>query len=151
MVLLLAGLAQFGMIFERQIGINNAVREAARRGATLATPDTGKASINAIWTLSELETALANSQTYDDGQKRNVRVCFYTPASPNDVDPAGNKQVDVKVEFGYAHPVFLPLINILLDGLDGAQDNALLVSTTAEFRVQQSGSVDLGAGSCATP
>lgn len=151
MILLLAGLAQFGLILERQIGINNAVREAARRGATQATPDAGVATTNAAWTLAQLQTLLANSQGYDAGQGRNLQVCFHTPASPNNVDPSGNSQVVVTVRADYAHPVFLPLINVILDGIDGTTDGALLIGSSAEFRVEQSGSHDIGAGACATP
>src|SRR5207237_7287318 len=74
LVLLLASLVQFGLIFERQIGINNAAREAARRGAALATTS-ANAATNSTWTLNELQTALANAQGYTDGQKRNLQVC----------------------------------------------------------------------------
>lgn len=149
MVLLLSGLAQFGLIFERQIGINNAVREAARRGATQAT-DAGNAATNAAWTLGELQTLLANSQDYDSAQARNLEVCFHTPAGSDGVDAAGNSQVVVTVSAGYAHPVFLPLINVILDDIDGTHDNAFRLNTSAQFRVEQSGSVDIGAGDCAT-
>jgi Flp pilus assembly protein TadG len=151
MVLLLASVVQFGLIFERQIGINNAVREAARRGATLATPDSGAANTNAAWTLGQLQTLLSNSQEYSASEARNLRVCFNTPGAPYNTDAAGNSQVMVTVEAGYSHPLFLPLINVLLDGIDGSNDNGLLVSTTASFRVQQAGSVDVGSGNCATP
>jgi Flp pilus assembly protein TadG len=151
MVLLLAAVVQFGLIFERQIGINNAVREAARRGATLSTADSGAANTNAAWTLGQLQTLLANSQEYSAAQARNLRVCFNTPAAPYDTDAAGNKQVMVTVEAGYSHPLFLPLISAILDGLDGSNDSGLLLSTTASFRVQEAGSVDVGSGNCATP
>jgi Flp pilus assembly protein TadG len=110
MILLLVSLVQFAIIFERQIGINNAIREAARRGATLATPDVAMAMTNADWTLAELETALGNSQTHNPAQNRGLEVCYFTPAAPDDIDPSGNHQVSVKVTAGYAHPLFLPLI-----------------------------------------
>jgi Flp pilus assembly protein TadG len=151
MVLLLASVVQFGLIFERQIGINNAVREAARRGATIGTADSGAANTNAAWTLGELQTLLANSQEYSGAQARNLRVCFNTPAAPYDTDASGNKQVMVTVEAGYSHPLFLPLISALLDGIDGSTDGGLLVNTSASFRVEQAGSVDVGSGNCATP
>lgn len=154
MALLMGGLAQFGMIFERQIGINNAVREAARRGAALATPDGTTAAANAAWTLGQLQTLLGNSQTYDATAARNLQVCFDTPAPPNDEDPAGNKQVVVTVTAGYEHPLFLPLIAGILDGLDGSRDNAFYLATSSTFRVEQSEdtpSVDIGSGTCVTP
>jgi Flp pilus assembly protein TadG len=151
MILILAALVQFGLIFESQIGINNAAREAARRGATLATPDAGTATINANWTLAELQSALGNTQTHNAAQNRGLEVCFYTPATaPNDTDPSGNHQVFVKVTAGYAHPVFLPIVDLILDGIDGTTDRALLVETSTEFRVEQEGDNDIGVPPCAT-
>ncbi len=151
LILIIAALVQFALIFESQIGINNAAREAARRGATLATPDVGTATINANWTLAELQAALGNTQTHNAAQNRGLEVCFYTPASaPNNIDPAGNYQVFVKVTAGYAHPVFLPLIDIILDGIDGTNDSALRVDMSTEFRVEQEGTNDIGAGYCST-
>ena len=139
MVLLLAGLSQIGMIAERQIGINNAVREAARRGATQATT-AANASTNATWVLGQLQTLLANAQDYQASKASNMSACYYTPASPNDVDPAGNTQVWIKVQMTYAHPLFLPLINVILDGIDGTNDQALDIPTVSTFHVEQSGS-----------
>ena len=80
LILLLAGLVQFALIFETQIGINNAMREAARRGAALTTPDVATAQANANWTLTELQTVLANAQNHDASQD-TLEVCFFTPAT----------------------------------------------------------------------
>lgn len=151
LVLLIVAVVQLGVIFQRQIGIENAVREAARRGATMDTDGTN-APTNATWTLGELQTLLQNLQGHDAGQERGLEVCYYTPAAPNDVDPIGNKQVMVKVDAGYAHPLFLPLISEIIDGADGVSDGALRADTTSEFHVEQEGSVDLaGTQYCATP
>jgi len=56
----------------------------------------------------------------------------------------------VRVSMTYAHPLFLPLINIILDGIDGTNDQALQISTSATFHVEQSGSNDIGTGTCAS-
>ena len=151
LVLLFVSIVQLGVIFQRQIGIENAVREAARRGATMDTDGTNAAA-NATWTLGELQTLLQNLQGYDSGQDRGIQVCYYTPAPPNDTDPLGNKQVVVRVDAGYAHPLFLPIISLILDGIDGSSDEALEASTSSEFHVEQEGSVDLGGTSyCDVP
>jgi hypothetical protein len=143
LVLLVVSVVQLGVIFQRQIGIENAVREAARRGATMDTDGTNAAG-NATWTLGELQTLLQNLQGHDAGQERGLQVCYYTPAPPNDTDPLGNKQVVVKVDAGYAHPLFLPIIELILDGVDGTSDDALRADTTSEFHVEQETAVDLG-------
>ena len=148
LILIVASIAQLGMIFERQIGIENAVREAARRGATLATPDAGKAGTNASWTLGQLNSLLANTQTHDPAQDRDLKACYATPATS---DASGNRQVFVTVQAGYVHPVFLPLIALILDGIDGSNDGGLRVDTSSTFRVEQEGSNDIGSTSVCAP
>jgi Flp pilus assembly protein TadG len=145
LILLVVGVVQFGVIFQRQIGIENAVREAARRGATLATPDGATAATNASWTLGELQTLLANTQGHDPTQDRALKVCYFTPAAPDDFDASGNKQVMVNVAAGYAHPIFMPIISLIIDRIDGSADDALRADAASEFHVEQSGSNDLGA------
>ena len=149
MILLLASLVQFGIIFERQIGIENAVREAARRGATYDTK-VANAQVNADHTLNEeLLDLLANVQTYDPSLNRDLEVCFYTPTGSNATDPAGNHQVWVTVSAGYAHPLFLPIIDLIIDPIDGLTDGLLRVDTSSTFHVEQAGDNDIGAGAAA--
>lgn len=148
MILLLASLVQFGIIFQRQIGIENAVREAARRGATYDTK-VANAQLNANWTLAELQTLLGNAQTHDPSLDRDLEVCFYTPSAPNATDPSGNHQVWVTVSAGYAHPLFLPIIDLIIDPIDGLTDSRLRVDTSSTFKVEQEGDNDIGLGAAA--
>lgn len=136
LILLLVSVVQLGVIFQRQIGLENAVREAARRGASLDTTSIN-AGLNAAWTLGELQTILANVQGHAVAQERDLQVCFYTPTSPDDTDPIGNKRVVVKVDAGYAHPLFMPIVGQILDGFDGANDSALRGDSSSEFEVAQ--------------
>src|SRR5205823_4798146 len=53
LAVLLGAIYQFAIIFERQIGIQNAIREDARRGAALVTTDANVAT-NATWAFHEL-------------------------------------------------------------------------------------------------
>jgi Flp pilus assembly protein TadG len=138
-ILLLTGLTQFALIFERQIGIENAVREAARRTAALAAPDDATALTNAHWGFDQLTTLLGNSQSHESSRDK-ISVCIFTPASPNNVDPAGNSQVVVKITETYRHPLWLPIITQILDGIDGTTDQALAVTTSSQFHVEQAGS-----------
>jgi len=147
-LLLLLSLVQFAIIFERQIGITNAVREAARRTATFDTPTPVEAGTNAAWALTTLQTLLGNSQTHD-ASRDNIEVCIVTPAPPNDLDVSSNAQVVVRIKDSYRHPLFLPIITQILDGIDGVQDDSLLASTSSEFHVEQTGSHDIGAGAYA--
>jgi hypothetical protein len=142
---MLMGLVQLALIFERQIGIENAVREAARRAATFDTPDPGTAATNAAWTLTTLQTLLGNAQSHETSRD-DIEVCIVTPAPPNDVDVAGNAQVVVRITASYRHPLFLPFITQILDGIDGVSDESLRASTQTEFHVEQEGSNNIGAG-----
>jgi Flp pilus assembly protein TadG len=144
-ILLLMGLIQFALIFERQIGINNAVREAARRAATFDTPDSATASTNAAWTLTTLQSLLGNSQAHETSRDV-IEVCIVTPAAPYDVDASGNEQVVVRIKASYRHPLFLPIVTQIIDGIDGANDSSLLASTSTEFHVEQAGSHNIGTG-----
>jgi hypothetical protein len=138
MILILAGLVQFALIFERQIGIENAVREAARRGATQATTN-ANAAANAIWTLDQLNDLLVNTQTHDSGLDIGLQACFFTPSGSNATDPAGMHQVWVKVHAGYQHPLFLPIVDLIIDPIDGLTDGRLRADTESTFHVEQPG------------
>ncbi|MEO8272472.1 MAG: TadE family protein [Chloroflexota bacterium] len=146
LILILAGLVQFALIFETQIGINNAVREAARRGASLTTPDGATAQANANWTLTELQSVLGNSQTHDPSRDK-LEVCFFTPAQP--LDASGKAQVMVRITASYSHPLFLPLVNLILDGIDGVPDNSLAAGYTTQFHVEQTTDTNIGEGAFA--
>jgi hypothetical protein len=89
---------------------------------------------------------LANSQGYNAADTSGLSTCYATAA---ETDPSGNSQVYVTVAAGYRHPLFLPIISSVLDGIDGTNDNALRIGTKAEFRVEQDGSVNIGGPVCA--
>jgi Flp pilus assembly protein TadG len=145
LVLILGALVQFALIFERQIGIENATREAARRTATFAAPDAGTAQQNADWGLATLQTLLGNSQSHE-ASRDTIEVCIYTPSAPDDIDVSGNPQAMVRVKESYRHPVFLPIIDLIIDPIDGATDGALKITTSSTFRVEQTPGVNIGAG-----
>lgn len=149
LILLLAGLVQFALIFETQIGIDNAIREAARRGATLDTDGTNMQA-NANWTLGQAQTLLAAGVQNYDSTRNTLEVCFFKP-NANPTDPSGRVQVDVRVSDSYRHPLFMPIVNLFLDAIDGTSDQSLKASSTTEFHVEQSSSTpaDIGAGAAA--
>jgi len=151
MALILAGLVQFGFIYQRQIGIENAVRDAARRAATYTTDSTNAplSASNAadvahrIWTLLVDTGGLLRSNVSDyDASGTSLiasNVCYRTGT-----DAAGKSAVYVKVAVTYAHQLFLPLITQIVDGIDGANDQALHISTSSEFQVGTA-TLDVGA------
>ena len=146
LMLILGAVVQLGLIYERQIGIQNAVRDAARRAATFETTSAADGATNGSFTwhlLTDPDGMLAsNVQGYDGSPSTLLvsQVCYRT-----EVDPAGDDSVMVDVRVRYAHPLFMPLVSTLLDGFDGAADNAFQIEASAEFRVQNRtpASVDL--------
>jgi len=135
MVLIFAGAAQFALIFERQIGIENAVRDGARRAATYDTT-TANACTNAssIWTqvFGTNQLMQTNVQGFD-GTQLVVATVTYTDQPANS---AGLTSVNVTVTAKYKHPLFMPIISQIIDGIDGTIDNALAIQTSSTFTVQ---------------
>jgi len=144
MVLIFAALVQFAFIFERQIGIENAVRDGARRGATYQT-DSTNAATNAtfVWNTVFGTGGLfeKNVQGYDGTLLQDPKVCYR-----EDTGAAGFTIVLVKVSVTYRHPLFLPLITQIIDGIDGHVDNAFWVATSSEFTVQDDPAANASVG-----
>jgi Flp pilus assembly protein TadG len=138
LVLILVSVLQFAFILGAQIGITNAVREAARAGSILVTSNPAQATTNGTWTYQQLTNTLLPSyvQSYrsssvvSSGTPR-TEVCYTTYA-----DPAGTTQVNLKVEAQYSHPLFLPIISTILDGFDGTIDGGLRIGAAEEIRVE---------------
>jgi Flp pilus assembly protein TadG len=139
-ILLLMGLVQFALIWERQIGIINAVRDTARITATFPVGNIVEAGQNADWAMTKLDNLLAaNVQNYETSRD-DIEICIFQPSDePNDV--SGIPQVSVRIRMTYEHPLWLPLITQILDPLDGFTDQSLAASTESEFHVEQDDSV----------
>lgn len=142
MALILVSLVQLAFIFERQIGIENAVRDAARRAATYTTNSAALAGTNGTFVLNLLETdILPNSQGYADSNLELAKVCYDdAPAA------SGYTEVTVNVLVRYRHPLFLPLITQILDGIDGTTDNAFAAQTESQFVVENDASSNQSIG-----
>ena len=140
LLLILAAILQFAFVLGTQVGITNAVREAARNAAAIETDNPTLATTNGTAAYAQLTggTGLLakNVQAYQSGQLITsgspiTEVCYTTYT-----DPAMTTQVKVKVEAYYRHPLFIPLISTILDGFDGSPDNALRVGASEEIRVE---------------
>ena len=139
--LLLLGTIQFASILAAQIGVTNAVREGARLAAvTTPTSTATQANSNALAIYNVLTGAnglLArnvfafNSANVVVTGTPDTSVCYVgftdTTAAPG---------VKVKVEVVYRHPIFVPLLDGLLDGIDGTPDGGLRIGAAEELRVE---------------
>jgi Flp pilus assembly protein TadG len=142
LALLLLGIIQFAFIFAAQIGVTNAVREAARVAAVTPTETDAEAAVFArdIYLrltnatnglLKQNVFAFAAGNIVTSGAP-DTQVCYRDEAAT----ASGEYSVFVKVEGGYRHPLFIPLLSGLLDGLDGVSDGGLRIGTSEEMRVE---------------
>jgi Flp pilus assembly protein TadG len=132
LALIFAAVIQFALIFETQIGITNAVREAARRAAANPTTSANVAT-NGPWARGQLLALLRQAQDYGPANLISAQVC-YAPVT----DPGGQTKVNATVTVRYGHPIFIPLIDGLLDATDGLADHKADVTTAVTIEVQES-------------
>ncbi len=134
LLVIMLGIVQLGWILTSQIGLTNSIREAARFAATQRTVSAVQAGTNGSATVGQLNLIMPrNVNFFGSGNvsTASASYCQYT-------DPKGDPTVRVRVTVQYRHPLFIPLISGILDGVDGVSDNALLASAVEEMRVENS-------------
>ena len=138
LVILLLSIIQFAFIFAAQTGVTNAVREAARLAA-VNTPTVNAAqattSANAIYAKLVGANGLMARNVFGFAAGNVVTpgtsVCYLSfPDGP------GVTAIKVKVTGQYLHPIFIPLLDGILDGLDGTNDGGLRIGTAEEMTVE---------------
>lgn len=142
LALIFLSILQIAFILAAQIGITNAVREAARLAATTTPTSTnGQRLVNGPGVLSALTNtssgylknnvmAYSTSNLVTSGSPV-TEVCYSTFT-----DAAGKFAVKVKVEAYYRHPLFIPLVGAILDSMDGTSDGGFRVGASEEMRVE---------------
>lgn len=132
LLLLLLGIVQFALIYNAQVGLTNAIRDAARYGSGLAVTTTAGASSAATQTYARLTTALAANVSPFSAARlvSGSRACF----GQHD-DGTGAQAAFVRVTATYDHELVVPLIGAILDAIDGTSNNAFRISATTEIRV----------------
>jgi Flp pilus assembly protein TadG len=139
LTLILLTIVQFAFVFSAQVGITNAIREAARLAAvTTPTTTVAQATANGQGVYDDLEDELLpnnvfayNAANLVETGSPDTRVCYVSFT-----DTAGKPAVKVTVEGQYSHRLFIPIVAQLLDGIDGAIDGGLRVGATEEMRVE---------------
>jgi Flp pilus assembly protein TadG len=147
LVLLVMAIFQFAFVIESQMGLTNAVREAARRTVATTTDNPTWSSLR-TWTQQQLTgdgTNLGllsqNVQAYDANQlwtapypgrsntaSPDVSFCSYTAAGVT------NYRVRIAVE--YKHPVFFGMLSFATDYVDGTNNNKWDLYASAEMRME---------------
>lgn len=137
---LLFGVIQFGFLFGGHIGLTNAARDAARYASVLQVGDVSTASATATATMTELTRTggflsraipgYIPGNLVTAGTNRTA-VCYIAFQNPD-----GTWSVRVRVQIAYRHPLFIPLVGALVDGIDGASDGTFRTSASEEMRVE---------------
>lgn len=140
LLIILFGIIQFGFLFGGQTGLVNAAREAARYAATLQAADSLTTTADAATTMTELTTKILprtipgflSGNLVLAGPGRTA-VCYI--AYPN---ADGTKySVRVRVQIRYRHPLYIPIVGLIVDGIDGTPgDNAFTLAASEEMRVE---------------
>ncbi len=144
LMVIFMGILQMGFLLSGQIGLINSVREAARFGSTAVASDSATASTYA--------TNICNYLTGNGGGYPGIvrnNVAGYNPANlvktggnPTKVQyttitgPDGLPDIQLRVFISYRHPLFIPLVGSILDGIDGSTDNALKLTASEQMRVE---------------
>ncbi len=128
-LLIFFAIVQFGVLLAAHIGLTNAVREVARYGSTVPTTDgSPMASVDAYLTDTALPGYVA-TYSASNVSATAVSYCRYQ-------DTSGAYSVRLTVSVTYDHPLFVPLVNIIIDRLDGASDGAFTLRTSEAMRVE---------------
>jgi hypothetical protein len=145
LVLIALAIFQFAFVIESQMGLTNAVREAARRVAATepnAAPDFTDGGVLDDWVVKQLcGPSLSpcigglledNVQGFDSSRlptDPTVTFCSY-PA-------AGTTNYRVEVAVSYEHPLFFGLLAFATDLIDGTPgNNAWDLSASSEMRLE---------------
>ena len=143
LALILLSIFQIAFVIGSQIGLTNATREAARIASVTATWTSASASANGIAVLDQLRTTLmpTNVMNFSGAQlvvgdpdcsvPANGTRITYTAVMDVDNKPA----VFVRVDVVYRHPMFIPIIGGILDGIDGTPNDGFRVGGSEELRV----------------
>ena len=131
--LILFAIIQFGFTLGGQIGFTNGVREAARYASTV--PKATTAQVKDELQFRALPKAIPGySASNFDAAATVVAYCSYT--NPNNTAGAPSYSIKVRVTAVYKHSLILPLVNVIVDAVDGTADGKLTAVVTEEMRVE---------------
>jgi len=148
LVLLVMAIFQFAFVFQSQMGLTNAVREAARRAAATEPTVDPTWTSNALvqWVQVELcgdatppcEGGLLdqNVQAFEGGalvtDPPAVTICSYTVQ----ISGSPETQYRIQTDVGYKHPLFFGPLAFATDFVDGNPNGFWDLSASAQMRLE---------------
>jgi Flp pilus assembly protein TadG len=134
-LLILFGIIQFGFLFASQIGVVNALRETVRFASTSAVSDATTAGTTATNVCTYLrDEALEKAPGYESSFLSPSSVSYTSYTDPHGGDATYSVRIAVYAE--YRHLLLVPLVNVILDGLDGNADGRFRLTATEAMRVE---------------
>jgi Flp pilus assembly protein TadG len=122
-VVMFFGIIQFGFLFGGQIALVNAVRDATRYAST--------SPVNSNPTSQITDAVARGVPGYTGTATVAYSYCYYAdPLAPV------TYSTRIHVQVTYGHPLFVPLVGRLVDGIDGTVDNKFTVSVQEDMRVE---------------
>jgi Flp pilus assembly protein TadG len=131
--LVLFAIIQFGFLLGGQIGFTNGVREAARYASTVPTATTAQVKTE-LQTRSLPKAIPGFNAANFDAAATAVSYGAYTNPDYTVADPSYS--IKVRVTATYRHALFMPLVDIIVDFVDGTADRKLTATVTEEMRVE---------------
>ena len=136
-LLILFGIMQFGFLFASQIGMVNALRETTRYASTSPVSTDAAAGVTKVNLCDYLfgpDGAMDKMPGYEAGFAGPAMVAYDSYQDPHDGTATYSVRLTVYAE--YRHMLLVPLVNVILDGLDGASDGRFRLSATEAMRVE---------------
>lgn len=139
-LLIIFGIIQMGLLFSTQLGLSTAARDSARYASTLITTSSSQAATNGTNALTDLRTvrlpqyviAYTDANLVTAGTKpTTVSYCQYA----NGGSPT-TWSIRVRAQVEYRQALLLPLVSIMIDGLDGTNDSKFRLGSREEMRVE---------------
>jgi Flp pilus assembly protein TadG len=131
-LLILFAIIQMGLVLGAQNSLTSAVRETARYAAPYRVVDASGAASTCTTALTKLQASLRTNPLTADTATREIPLVTYTWRQ----DPQSTWYVQVTVKADYKFPLYVPLVSLILDGLDGTTDQNLRLSAQEEMRVE---------------
>lgn len=149
LILLVMAIFQFAFVIESQMGLTNAVREAARRAAATTSGNPVWADLR-TWTLLQLhgDGTPANPGLLPENVQAYEAASLWAapyPGMTNTTSPAvsfcsypvaGVISYRVQADVRYRHPVFFGPLAFATDLVDGTPNGSWDLAATAQLRME---------------
>lgn len=123
---------QLGFLFGCQIALVNGVRDAARHASTYRVADATTAGAACASVRAQLVDDLEAGLPGFTSSRLQPAISYAWYANPDGT----TYSVRVQVSAGYRHPLFVPIVGNILDGVDGVNDASFTLGASEQMRVE---------------